>query len=109
MPKKITINGKGKRKSQSTEAAPLDKPVLSPVDKDVEAKIEELHVFLTQRGLPYLLVTRRPDRTAVGRYSFNHEHNKPEVTRENAEWIFANAGAMIRSITGGVVNVTKTY
>jgi hypothetical protein len=106
MPKKIVINGKGKGAKKA--AAPVQ-PQISPSDQEIEAKVEELHVFLTQRGLPYLLVTRRSDRTTIGRYSFNHEHNKPQITMENAEWVFGNVGAMIRGITNGVVNVVKTY
>lgn len=83
---------------------------LTTADKEVMEKIDELHVFLTQRGCPYLVIAQTPDtKHPAGKFSFNHEHNKPQQTYQNAEWVFRHLGGMLARGTGGVVELVRHY
>jgi hypothetical protein len=118
MAKQISINGKNpnKQKAKKNVSAPVavngpdNQAVLTATDQAVENKIEELHVFLTQRGLPYILLTKRPDdKKTIARFSLNHLHDHQEITQANAEWMFANLGAMVRNMTNGILSLIKFY
>lgn len=85
-------------------------PQITPADQEVLNKIEELHVFLTQRGLAYLVLAQTPSKQIpAGKFSFNHEHNKPEQTFRNAEWAFRHLGDMLSRGTGGSVELIRHY
>ncbi len=116
MAKQISINGKKSGKQNTKKAAEQaaaqgqDNQPLTATDQAVENKIEELHVFLTQRGLPYILLTRRPeDKKTIGRFSLNHLHDRQDITQANADWMFANLGAMVRNMTNGIISLIKFY
>lgn len=117
MAKQISINGKNPNKQKAKKVAVeqataqgKDEQILTATDQTVENKIEELHVFLTQRGLPYILLTKRPDdKKTIGRFSLNHLHDRLDITQANGEWMFANLGAMIRNMTNGVCSLIKFY
>lgn len=109
--KKYTVNGKVITRAEKT-ATKKKLPVVSTENADAEvlAKIEELHVFLTQRGLPYFIVSRTPEsKTPIARFSFNHKHDDPVGTRENGEYIFTVAGNAIDQLTQSHVRVVKFY
>lgn len=119
--KKFKIHGRSRPSKTKRTSAPVSTPVdqtqippsahqYSAADLEVLKKCEEVHVFMTQRGLPYILIARTPDSAhPAGKFSFNHEHNKPEQTMRNAEWIFATLGNMIDRTSNGIVRLFKFY
>jgi hypothetical protein len=109
--KKYKINGKAVvRADKSTKATAKSTTTTDGGDAEVLAKIEELHVFLTQRGLPYFIVSRTPEsKTPIARFSFNHKHDDPVGTRENGEYIFTVAGNAIDQLTQSHMRLVKFY
>ena len=110
--KKYKINGKDIIRStvkKGRKDADVKKESTAD-DEEVQAKIEELHIFLTQRGIPYFLTSRTPKSNApIARFSFNHKHDDPEGTRVNGEYIFTVMGNAIDQLSQGHFKLVKIY